>query len=121
MMKVYCRFNVEALKRFSTDACGAQTGRYGEDHGGVGYNKIFNIKLDNGKEVIARIPTPLAGPNHFVRSQLWTMFAHVLDYQHPLFLLGAQMRLVHQSSRSISSWKRLRELSWAASGTKYES
>lgn len=62
MSRRYRQFNVEALKKVSAQACDAQTVVGIEKIAEGSYNKIFNIKVDNGKEVIARIPTPLAGP-----------------------------------------------------------
>ena len=58
----YGQFNVEALKKVSAEACGAQTVVGIEKIAEGSYNKIFNIKVDNGKEVIARIPTHLLVP-----------------------------------------------------------
>lgn len=43
-----------------------------------GFNKIFLLTMDNGPEVIARIPTPIAGPPHYTTaSEVATM-----DYFH---------------------------------------
>lgn len=30
-----------------------------------GFNKVFLLRAKNGREVIARIPTPIAGPPHY--------------------------------------------------------
>jgi len=30
------------------------------------YNKVFLLKMDNGSEVVAKIPNPNAGPAHHV-------------------------------------------------------
>lgn len=39
-----------------------------------GFNKIFLFTMDNGYEVIARIPTPIAGPAHYTTaSEVATM------------------------------------------------
>ena len=62
MSRRYRQFNVEALKKVSAEACGAQTVVGIEKIAEGSYNKIFNIKVDNGKEVIARIPTHLLVP-----------------------------------------------------------
>ena len=74
MLRRYRQFNVEALKKVNAEACGAQTVVGIEKIAEGSYNKIFNIKVDNGKKVIARIPTPLAGPDHLVTaSEVATM------------------------------------------------
>lgn len=39
-----------------------------------GFNKIFRLTMDDGYEVIARIPTPIAGPAHYMTaSEVATM------------------------------------------------
>src|SRR3954447_7668020 len=39
-----------------------------------GFNKIFLLTMDDGYEVIARIPTPIAGPPHYMTaSEVATM------------------------------------------------
>jgi len=39
-----------------------------------GFNKVFLLTMDDGHEVIARIPTPIAGPRHFTTtSEVATM------------------------------------------------
>lgn len=38
------------------------------------YNKVFLLILDNGAEIIARIPNPNAGPSHYTTaSEVATM------------------------------------------------
>ncbi|KAJ9273664.1 hypothetical protein DTO212C5_298 [Paecilomyces variotii] len=39
-----------------------------------GFNKVFSLRARNGREVIARIPTPIAGPPHYTTaSEVATM------------------------------------------------
>lgn len=39
-----------------------------------GFNKVFLLRAKNGREVIARIPTPVAGPPHYTTaSEVATM------------------------------------------------
>jgi hypothetical protein len=85
-------------------------------------NKIFNIKLIMAKKSLLVFQPHLLVPSILsqrVRSQLWTIFAHTLEYQYLVFLPGSPMRSARQSSRSTSLWKRLRESSWAASGVGF--
>ena len=49
----YRQFNVEALKKVSAQACGAQIVVDTEKIAEGSYNRIFDIKVDNGKEVIS--------------------------------------------------------------------
>ncbi|KAJ5390780.1 uncharacterized protein N7496_001848 [Penicillium cataractarum] len=39
-----------------------------------GFNKVFILRAKNGREVVARIPTPIAGPAHYTTaSEVATM------------------------------------------------
>ena len=39
-----------------------------------GFNKVFLLTMDDGHEIIARIPTPIAGPSHYTTaSEVATM------------------------------------------------
>ncbi|KDQ13556.1 hypothetical protein BOTBODRAFT_146160 [Botryobasidium botryosum FD-172 SS1] len=70
----YRRFNTSALKQAAALAGGASTVVDMKKLAEGNYNKIFLLALDNGKEVIARIPTPHAGPSHLVTaSEVATM------------------------------------------------
>lgn len=62
----YRRFNIEALKEVVARAGGGKTVLEMEKLAEGMHNKIFYCKLDNGLELIARIPTILAGPGRLV-------------------------------------------------------
>ena len=81
LAKRYHRFNVEALKRAAAEAGGANSVLAMRKLVEGRFNKAFLMTLDNGKEVVARLPTSSAGPSHrvtasevatidFVRSRL---------------------------------------------------
>jgi hypothetical protein len=64
----YLRFNVEELKRVAAqctrhDRC-ASILKLAEGAD----NKVFLLTMENGFEVIAKLPTPIAGPAHYLTS-----------------------------------------------------
>ncbi len=70
----YRKFNVEALKQVAAQAAGACNVADMVKVAEGANNKIFLLTLDDGREVIARIPTPIAGPAHYVTaSEVATM------------------------------------------------
>ena len=74
MAERYVRFNVPELMRIAAIAVGRDrcVGIVKVTEGG--FNKIFLLKMDDGYEVIARIPTPIAGPPHYMTaSEVATM------------------------------------------------
>ncbi|KZV80714.1 hypothetical protein EXIGLDRAFT_780623 [Exidia glandulosa HHB12029] len=62
----YQRFDVEALKRAVLDCTGAKSVLDIRKLPEGRCNKVFLVELDNSRTVIARIPTPIAGPPHLV-------------------------------------------------------
>ncbi|PWY86556.1 hypothetical protein BO94DRAFT_557014 [Aspergillus sclerotioniger CBS 115572] len=70
----YVKFDPNELQRVAGRAIG-------EDHcpfiiklAEGGFNKVFLLRASSGKEVIARIPTPIAGPSHYTTaSEVATM------------------------------------------------
>ncbi|PPQ74095.1 hypothetical protein CVT24_012940 [Panaeolus cyanescens] len=70
----YRRFNVDALKEEVKRSTGGldvvRISKWAEGRS----NKVFRVQLSDGREVIARIPMPLAGPPHVVTaSEVATM------------------------------------------------
>jgi hypothetical protein len=66
MAERYVRFNVSELMRIAAmsvrrDRC-VDIVKVTEG----GFNKIFCLTMNDGYEVIARIPTPIAGPPHYM-------------------------------------------------------
>lgn len=87
----YRRFNVNALKEVVARAGGGNIVLKMKKLAEGSHNKVFHCTLDNGRELIARIPTILAGPGHlvtasevatidFVRSQLGIPVPRVLAW-----------------------------------------
>jgi len=78
MAERYVRFNVPELMRIAARAVGrgrcVDIVKLAEG----GFNKVFLLTMNDGYEVIARIPTPIAGPTHYMTaSEVTTMdFLH---------------------------------------------
>lgn len=71
----YLKFDVNALKQAAVDACpGASSVTKMAKLPEGNFNKVFLIQLDNGHEVIARLPNPNAGATTLVTaSEVATM------------------------------------------------
>ncbi|KAF5319397.1 hypothetical protein D9619_008868 [Psilocybe cf. subviscida] len=70
----YQSFNIDALKEEISQSTGASSvvdmSKLGEGR----FNKAFRVQLSDGRTVVARIPTPIAGPQHLVTaSEVATM------------------------------------------------
>ncbi|KAF8683183.1 Altered inheritance of mitochondria protein 9, mitochondrial [Rhizoctonia solani] len=69
----YVRFNVDALQQIAAAAIGASyCTSITKTHEGS-YNKIFRLKFDNNREIIAKIPTKLIPPFYTTASEVATM------------------------------------------------
>ena len=74
MAEHYVRFNVPELMRTAAKAVGRDRCVDITKLAEGGFNKIFLLRMDDGYEVIARIPTPVAGPPHYTTaSEVATM------------------------------------------------
>ena len=74
MAERYVRFNVPELMRTAARAVGRDRCVNIMKVAEGGFNKIFLLTMDDGYEVIARIPTPIAGPAHYTTaSEVATM------------------------------------------------
>ncbi len=74
MAERYVRFNVPELMRIAAMAVGRDRCVDMVKVTEGGFNKIFLLTMDDGCEVIARIPTPIAGPPHYTTaSEVATM------------------------------------------------
>ena len=74
MAERYVRFNVPALMSIAATAVGrdrcVEINKIAEG----GFNKVFLLTMNDGYEVIARLPTPIAGPAHYTTaSEVATM------------------------------------------------
>ncbi|CAA7266098.1 unnamed protein product [Cyclocybe aegerita] len=74
LAKRYLRFNVDGLKVAVVKAAGANTVLRMKKLGEGEFNKAFLLTLDNGTELVARLPLAKAGPGHLVTaSEVATM------------------------------------------------
>ncbi|KDQ15000.1 hypothetical protein BOTBODRAFT_625693 [Botryobasidium botryosum FD-172 SS1] len=70
----YVKFDAPALQRIATEVIGAAHCISMEKLAEGSFNKIFLLRFDNEKELIARIPCPIAGPPHLtVASEVATI------------------------------------------------
>lgn len=61
----YVEFNPTELRRVAAQVMGRESCSRIEKIAEGGFNKILLLGTDDGREVIARIPTPIAGPPHY--------------------------------------------------------
>ncbi|KAF3491213.1 uncharacterized protein GIQ15_00730 [Arthroderma uncinatum] len=86
LQKRYKRFNVPELKRIAAQSVGAKSCTSITKHAQGSWNKVFELTMDNGVTVIARLPIPMVGPPfRTTASEVATMdFARsVLDIPAP--------------------------------------
>ena len=70
----YKKFNIMELQRVATSSVGSRRCLSMAKVAEGGYNKVFRLKMDDGKTVIARIPNPNAGhPFYTTASEAATM------------------------------------------------
>ncbi|OAL73986.1 hypothetical protein A7D00_2015 [Trichophyton violaceum] len=84
----YVEFDIEALKECASTVLGSPCVQLRKLPEGL-YNKVFSVKMENGKDVIARIPNPNAGnPKMVVSSEVATLefLRTVLDIPIPKVL-----------------------------------
>lgn len=92
----YRRFDVDALKSRVLAATGADGVEDVQKLDEGRCNKVFRVKLQNSRDVIARIPTPLVGPAHIVTaSEVATM-----DFLRNRLKLHQVPRVLSSSSRA---------------------
>ncbi|KAL1878481.1 hypothetical protein Plec18167_004555 [Paecilomyces lecythidis] len=96
-----------------------------------GFNKIFLLRMDDGYEVVARIPTPIAGPPHYTTaSEVVTLrfLRNVLHVPVPEILVystdatnpvGAEYIILERlQGDSLASPAARRELAWISEYAK---
>ena len=65
MAKRYAKFNVQALRQIAGQALQSRCVELRKFSEGLN-NKVFLLGMENGKEILARIPNSNAGPPHYV-------------------------------------------------------
>lgn len=74
MSQRHVRFNVNELARLAADAVGANICVSIEKYPDGMYNKAMLLTMDNGTQVVAKVPNPNAGKPHFTTaSEVATM------------------------------------------------
>lgn len=65
-----------------------------------GYNRVFIFTMDTGKRVVAKVPTPVAGPVRLaINSEVATIAYCMLEAIHPLNLVN----LCYQANHFVSA------------------
>ncbi|KAE8146871.1 phosphotransferase enzyme family protein [Aspergillus avenaceus] len=86
--KRHVEFNVPNLQKIASRIVSSQCVQMTKLPEGL-YNKVFSLRMDNGREVLARIPNPNAGhPRYVVASEVATLdfLRNVLDIPVPKVL-----------------------------------
>lgn len=74
MSQHYVRFNVQQLARIAARAVGSKACINMEKYPDGMFNKAFLLTMDDGNQVVAKIPNPNAGRPHFTTaSEVATM------------------------------------------------
>ncbi|GFN11037.1 aminoglycoside phosphotransferase family protein [Aspergillus tubingensis] len=75
----YVKFNPIELQRVAGKAMGENHCSHIFKLAEGGFNKVFLLRTNSGKEVIARIPTPIAGPPHYTTASEVATMAFLRD------------------------------------------
>jgi len=74
MIQRHIKFNVNELARVAAEAVGAQICVGIEKYPDGMYNKAILLTMDNGTQIVAKVPNPNAGKPHFTTaSEVATM------------------------------------------------
>ena len=65
LKKRYTNFNIPALQHTAGQLMGSRCIQMNKLPEGL-FNKVFSLRMENGKEILARIPNPNAGHPHYV-------------------------------------------------------
>lgn len=86
----YVKFNLGELARVATEATGSRFCVQVQKLPEGNFSKVFLMTMDNGREVIAKLPKPNAGRQHFTTaSEVATM-----DYVRMVFHTIAYLQLI---------------------------
>ncbi|KAJ5783417.1 Aminoglycoside phosphotransferase [Penicillium psychrosexuale] len=83
----YVKFNLAELVRIATQATGSMSCVEVQKLPEGNFNKVFLLTMDDGKEIIAKLPNPNAGPQYFTTaSEVATMdfVRNVLNIPAPM-------------------------------------
>ncbi|KAL4886851.1 kinase-like domain-containing protein [Aspergillus karnatakaensis] len=109
----YVRLNIPALQQIAGQIAGSQCIEMTKMPEGL-FNKVFSLKMENGREILARIPNPNAGdPRLVVASEVATLdfLRTVLDVPVPTVLAWSSTRsLTRVNGRQLSEvWDAMSE------------
>ncbi|GKZ60332.1 hypothetical protein AnigIFM49718_006674 [Aspergillus niger] len=79
LKKRYVKFNPTELQRVAGQAMGEDHCPFIVKFAEGGFNKVFLLGTNSGKEIIARIPTPIAGPPHYTTASEVATMAFLRD------------------------------------------
>lgn len=91
----YLRFDFALLCELAVNACdgASKVAEYEKMEGG--YNRLFILTMDTGKRVIARIPTPVAGPPRLTTNSEVATITYCIQ-----FYLSLTYRVLHICSKA---------------------
>ncbi|KLO09778.1 hypothetical protein SCHPADRAFT_549770 [Schizopora paradoxa] len=118
----YFEFNVNELCSVAAKSCGAEKCTGIKKLNDDGKNRVLSLRLDNGKEVVARLPLPNTGPPHLLTaSEVATLdfVKNVMDIPAPKVLawssraestpIGAEFIILEKVDgvplASVPSWR----------------
>lgn len=85
MLQRQVRFNVNELARCAAEAIGAKLCVSIEKYPDGMYNKSMLLTMDNGSQVVAKVPNPNAGLPHFTTASEVATMDFVLIVQSVIF------------------------------------
>lgn len=65
MAKRYIQFSVQGLQEIASRTLSSRCVELKKLPEGL-HNKVFSLRMENGTEILARIPNPNAGPSYYV-------------------------------------------------------
>jgi hypothetical protein len=104
----YIEFDIEALKLIAAESVGRQKVSHMKKLAEGGFNRVFLLTLDDGLEVIVKIPYPLTAPRHFTtESEVATPdFCNRRVSPCHAFMPG-HLKATMPSVRNTSLWRKL--------------
>lgn len=136
LQKRKVQFDMNELAKVAAASVGAQCTSITKYPDGM-FNKAFLLSMDNGQEVVAKVPNPNAGVPHLTTASevatidfVWTSQAASLRladmmefrqgdslvHQYPMFTHGIHRRSHILLGLSLSSWTKLQVFHYHKSG-----
>lgn len=104
----YITFDIDALKNLAATKLGSRCSQIRKLLEGL-YNKVFSLRMEDGREILARIPNPNAGPSRYVVASevatldfvCWMSSLHMMDIAN--LAVVSIMPLASKHSRNTST------------------